>query len=642
MLQAYRRWISTRVRTPANQSSKPCLKLECLENRDLPATLNFAVIGDYGTGSTGERQVADLVKSWNPEFVATLGDNNYPSGAASTIDQMVGKYYQEFIGNYSGKYGPGSADNRFFPALGNHDWRTRLGSPALPTPYLDYFSLPGNERYYTFSKGPVQFFVLDSGDGSGGGNDGFEPDGCSADSIQGNWLKQGLAASDKVWQVVLLHHPPFSSGDHGSTPIMQWPFREWGVDLVMSGHDHHYERIDKEGLTFLVNGLGGASLTTPVSPVDGSQVRLSGQYGALRCSATEQMLKMEMVSVSGKILDTFQIPSSASIAGSISGTTYLDLDGDGQHDSGEPGVSGTRFFLDRDKDGSLDGNEPVEVSDGQGLFSFTGLGPGDYRICLSPMPGQTPTGKPSVDVQLASGQDKAGIDFGQRPAPGWLSFPVLPVLFQPGSKDAATAYVENLYRALLGREGDKAGIQIWAGRIRSGIAPSTVVASFLNSDEWFGRVVDANYQSWLGRRADSSGRAYWIGRMRAGLSPESVASTFVASGEALSRFGGYTGLVGALYEGLLGRSPSAGERSYWVGALSNPGLSRYEVATQFIRSGEGSRHLVRSVYTQFLQRTPDKPGLDNWSAAYSRGISDAVAMIRAFASSPEFYSRSAS
>jgi len=174
-------------------------------------TFRFAVIGDYGDDSSQEQDVADLVKSWNPDFVITLGDNNYFDGAASTIDANIGKYYQNFIFPYTGTYGNGATTNRFFPSLGNHDWIT-----AGAIPYLDYFVLPNNERYYDFVQGPVHFFAVDS--------DPHEPDGNTSTSVQGNWLKDRLSTSTDPWKLVYFHHPSYSSGMHGSTMWMEWPF----------------------------------------------------------------------------------------------------------------------------------------------------------------------------------------------------------------------------------------------------------------------------------------------------------------------------------------------------------------------------------------------------------------------------------
>lgn len=76
---------------------------------------------------------------WGVDFIITVGDNNYPDGEASTIDNNIGQYYRKYIDNYQGTY-PGSDPpiNRFFPSLGNHDWHQ-----VPPIPYLDYFDLPG-------------------------------------------------------------------------------------------------------------------------------------------------------------------------------------------------------------------------------------------------------------------------------------------------------------------------------------------------------------------------------------------------------------------------------------------------------------------------------------------------------------------
>ena len=117
--------------------------VECLESRRLLADspLRFAVIGDYGFDLVGPSvgHVASLVKSWSPDLVITVGDNNYPFGEASTIDVNIGKHYQEFIANYQGAYGAGALDgvNRFFPSLGNHDWYAPEGAPFMPAPYLN-------------------------------------------------------------------------------------------------------------------------------------------------------------------------------------------------------------------------------------------------------------------------------------------------------------------------------------------------------------------------------------------------------------------------------------------------------------------------------------------------------------------------
>lgn len=254
----------------------------------------FAAIGDYGYASASEADVAQLVKSWNPDCVITLGDNNYDQGAASTIDANIGQYYHDFIAPYRGRYGSGAATNRFFPALGNHDTYTGAGQP-----YLAYFSLPGNGRYYDFVRGQVHFFVLNS--------DPSEPDGTSSTSAQAQWLRAQLTAAKEPWKLVYFHHPPYSSGTHGSSPGMRWPFREWGASLVLAGHDHHYERLVVGGLTYCVNGLGGRSIYGLTNPIEGSLVRYNAEYGAQRFDASADSLRLRFYTRTGQLIDSFTL-----------------------------------------------------------------------------------------------------------------------------------------------------------------------------------------------------------------------------------------------------------------------------------------------------------------------------------------------
>jgi len=251
------------------------------------------VIGDYGLAGPAEADVAALVKNWQPDIILTLGDNNYPSGSAATIDQNIGQYYHAFIGEYRGEYGTGSAINRFFPTLGNHDWQSPNAAP-----YLEYFTLPGNERYYTTTWGPIRLFALDS--------TLDEPDGVTADSVQAAWLQQELTQSTACWNIVYMHHPPFSSGLHGSSPWMQWPYQRWGADVVLAGHDHHYERIIRDNVPYFVNGLGGASRYRVGEQVPGSAIRYNAKHGAMLIEATTSELSFRFIAHTGETIDTYR------------------------------------------------------------------------------------------------------------------------------------------------------------------------------------------------------------------------------------------------------------------------------------------------------------------------------------------------
>lgn len=255
----------------------------------------FAVIGDYGMEGEPMAAVAALVASWAPDFVVTTGDNNYPDGSAETIDRNIGQGYSQFIGPYRGAFGQGASENRFWPVLGNHDWVV-----GYPEPYLSYFSLPGNGRYYSLVRGPVQLFAIDSMPG--------EPDGWTIDSVQARWLQAELAASTARWKLVAFHHPPYSSGHHGSSDWMRWPFAEWGAQLVLSGHDHTYERVQRDGITYVVNGLGGAArYARGFNGLEGSQIFFNAEHGAMLVEADSASLHVRFVTRSEQLIDEFSL-----------------------------------------------------------------------------------------------------------------------------------------------------------------------------------------------------------------------------------------------------------------------------------------------------------------------------------------------
>lgn len=295
-------------KTTANPPSVPSLPAETLAPTLTPAPIEtpsstatpellevrFAVIGDYGMDNSSEAEVAALILGWQPDIVITTGDNNYPSGAADTIDANIGKYFHGYIFPYLGTYDSEADQNRFFPSLGNHDWYTEGAQP-----YLDYFSLPGNERYYDFIWGPVHFFVVDS--------DEHEPDGINAGSAQAAWLKQVLASSTSIWNIVYTHYPPFSSGAHGSTDWMQWPYAAWGADALLAGHDHLFERLLVDGIPYFTNGTGGGGLYNFGEPLPESKFRYNANYGAMLVTANETELLFEFYNRAGDLKDSYLV-----------------------------------------------------------------------------------------------------------------------------------------------------------------------------------------------------------------------------------------------------------------------------------------------------------------------------------------------
>ncbi|MFN2491854.1 MAG: fibronectin type III domain-containing protein [Pyrinomonadaceae bacterium] len=286
-----------------------------------PAAITFAAIGDYGSNDANELDVAYLVKSWNPDFIITLGDNNYPDGEAATIDANIGKYYGEFIYPYRGTYGTGASVNRFWPCIGNRDWDNQSGAKLQP--YLDYFTLPNNERYYDFVRGPVHFFVIDS--------DVDEPDGITSSSVQAQWLKNKMTASTAAWNIVYFHHPPYSS--RTSFTNLQWPFKAWGADAVLTGHAHLYERVMNDGIPFITNGLGGESTGSFDGAIAGSVMRFGDDYGAMRITASSNVITFEFITRRGVVIDTYivgqqpsGVPASpATLTANASGNNQINL-----------------------------------------------------------------------------------------------------------------------------------------------------------------------------------------------------------------------------------------------------------------------------------------------------------------------------
>lgn len=230
-----------------------------------------------------------------------------------------------------------SAPNRFFPSLGNHDWSDGGGDNE----YLGYFDLPGktipssnpsgNERYYDFIQGPVHFFAIDS--------DPREPYGITPDSRQGTWLRTGLARSTSPWKLVYMHHPPFSSGlTHGSSVGMRWPYKTWGADAVLAGHDHTYERISscRDSLPYFVNGLGGASIyafgSFPLSCDSrgyisqkryGSNTNPAALHGAMLVNASNNMIAFQFIPYTGgNPIDTYTLRKQSFQDGVFPTATY--------------------------------------------------------------------------------------------------------------------------------------------------------------------------------------------------------------------------------------------------------------------------------------------------------------------------------
>ena len=235
----------------------------------------IAVVGDFGSGRAAEGRVSKMVAAMNPSIVVTAGDNTYNKKGYA---KMVKRYYPQ----------------QLIPATGNHDYLIGIGK------FDQFFNIDSNARSYVYSAASgADFFILDS-------TAGLSSKRVRAE--QKEWLTRKLAESDANFKIVVLHHPPFSSSKHGSTKAYKWAYSDLGADLVISGHDHTYERIQRWSGLYIVDGTGGAKLyKCKPKRVYGSQICDDKHYGALFLYINEYQLRGVFRNTAGQALDTFDI-----------------------------------------------------------------------------------------------------------------------------------------------------------------------------------------------------------------------------------------------------------------------------------------------------------------------------------------------
>ena len=237
--------------------------------------------GDIADCSSGAATTASLLDSI-PGTVLALGDNDYVNG-----DRAYECYHATW----------GRHKARTRPTPGNHEYET----PGA-TPYFAYFGAtagPTGLGYYTFMLGDWLVVSLNSNVSAG------------SDSAQGKWLKQTLAASQARCTVVFWHHPRFSSGKNGQNSHMQDLWRmlyEAGAEVVLSGHDHHYERFaplddygepdEKRGVRQFIAGTGGAPLRQAMGFAAHSESRIS-EFGVLKLTLGRDSYSWDFISTSG-------------------------------------------------------------------------------------------------------------------------------------------------------------------------------------------------------------------------------------------------------------------------------------------------------------------------------------------------------
>ncbi len=364
-------------------------------------TVSFAVIGDFGLVDAGceigavglmHRLERDIFEGARFDFVASTGDNAYWGGDCKAFNDSVLPFFGEMIPKpqhpcndaWAGSVAsavPGIADRshiRFWPTIGNHDWRPAVSKHSLLSPIRDaipyfqtfphvarqdalelvrqrqrsvsttaaaYFNdttmltpaasttatprhsnntggttlssitslLYGGYYRKLFASGLIEMFAVNSNLGNPLEREHMF---MSAYQAQIAWLRHGLNTSTAAFRVVVFHHPPFSTARHDPPAAhMRLPFKAWGADLVLSGHQHVYERLEVDGLTYIINGLGGHHWIYEIKDCDtiaaGSRVRYNAAHGVMVGVASETRLAMCFYSLekNGTLVDEFLLKS---------------------------------------------------------------------------------------------------------------------------------------------------------------------------------------------------------------------------------------------------------------------------------------------------------------------------------------------
>ena len=264
-----------------------------------PDQVALAALGDNGSGGRQAMAVAEqLARSYRDEpfgSVSLLGDICY----YGPIDRRFHDVFVEPLGPLL------DAGVSFELAIGNHDGRLFLDEERLTEVEQTLRRLGTPGRYYTVRRGPVDLFYLDTV-GLLRDNDLGELDLAAIEQLA--WLDRALTASTAPWRIVCTHHPVYSSG-RGSTPLLVRELApllvEHDVDLVLSGHDHHYERTHPiDGVTQVISG-GGCKLT-PVEPTR-ITARAMSELEFVRLDVTTDRLVGRAVGVDGQELDRFRL-----------------------------------------------------------------------------------------------------------------------------------------------------------------------------------------------------------------------------------------------------------------------------------------------------------------------------------------------
>ena len=259
--------------------------------------IKFIAIGDFGTGDNNQSEIATQMlrdhKTSPLDFVIAVGDNIYPDGGGRHFEKKFARPYAGLI----------REGVKFHAVLGNHDVRDGRGDQCQ----YPLFNMNG-QCHYTIKKGDglAEFFMIDS---------------TAFDMTQAGWLEGVLKESTAKWKIAVFHHPIYSSGEeHGSDVALRRRIEpllsRYGVNVVISGHDHTYERVKpQQGVQYFVTGAGGKVRPGDVnlgSPFRAMSYDRDNHY--MQMMIEDQQINFQTIARSGAVIDRGAIAPRAMTA----------------------------------------------------------------------------------------------------------------------------------------------------------------------------------------------------------------------------------------------------------------------------------------------------------------------------------------
>jgi hypothetical protein len=249
-----------------------------LPNQD--KSVRFAVIGDSGTGGKGQHEVgAQMLKfreAFPYEFVLMLGDNIYGGESAQDMRRKFEEPYKPLLED----------GVKFYASLGNHDNPNQR--------FYKPFNMD-EKRFYSIKKGNAEFFALDS--------TYMSPE-------QLNWIKQRLAGSTAAWKICFFHHPIYSNGKrHGADEDLRAQlepvFEKEGVQLVLAGHEHFYERLQpQKGIFHFILGNSGKLRSGNIRASQSTAKGFDKDLGFMAMEIMGDQLFFQVISRTGQTVDS--------------------------------------------------------------------------------------------------------------------------------------------------------------------------------------------------------------------------------------------------------------------------------------------------------------------------------------------------